>query len=152
MKASLLFAAPLFAGLLLAGSATASNCTIELGGDDMMKFDKNSVTVSASCPEITITLKHTGKLPLQSMGHNVVISPTADYLAAAQDGMKAGLPNQYVQPGDSRVIAFTKVIGGGETTTQTFKGSLLTPGTAYTFYCSFPGHWAIMKGALIVEA
>jgi azurin len=141
----------LFAGLLAAGSVhAADNCTIDLVGDDMMKFDKATISVSASCPEITMKLRHSGKLPAQAMGHNVVISPTAQFMAAAQDGMKAGLPNDYVTPGDPRVVAFTKVIGGGETTSMTFPGSALTAGEAYTFYCSFPGHWAIMKGDLVV--
>jgi azurin len=141
----------LFAGLLAAGTVQgADNCTIDLVGDDTMKFDKTSVTVSASCPEITMKLRHSGKLPAQAMGHNVVVSPTAQYMAAAQDGMKAGLPNQYVKPDDARVVAYTKIIGGGETTSMTFPGSALTAGEAYTFYCSFPGHWAIMKGELVV--
>jgi azurin len=141
----------LLAGLLAAGAVNAAdNCTIDLVGDDMMKFDKNSITVSASCKEITINLRHSGKLPAQAMGHNVAISPTAQYAAAAQDGMKAGLPNDYITAGDARVIAYTKIIGGGETTSKTFPGSALTPGEAYTFYCSFPGHWAIMKGELVV--
>src|SRR5690606_4457705 len=128
-----------------------SSDLIDLKGDDMMKFDQQSVTVSSSCESITINLQHVGKLPAQTMGHNVVISPTAFYQAAAQDGTKAGLENDYVPVDDDRVIAHTEVVGGGETTTATFPGSKLKAGEAYTFYCSFPGHWAIMKGEVIVE-
>ena len=137
--------------LLVAGSAQAANCTIDLKGDDMMKFDQNSVTVSSACETVTINLQHVGKLPAQTMGHNVVVSPTAFFQATAQDGMKAGLENNYVPPNDDRVIANTKVIGGGETSTVTFPGNKLKAGEDYTFYCSFPGHWAIMKGTLVVE-
>lgn len=137
--------------LLAAGSVQAANCTIDLKGDDMMKFDQKSVTVSSTCETITINLQHVGKLPAQTMGHNVVISPTASYQAAAQDGMKAGLDNNYVPPNDDRVIANTKVIGGGETTSVSFPGSKLKAGGDYTFYCSFPGHWAIMNGKVVVE-
>jgi len=137
--------------LLAAGSASAANCVIDLKGDDMMKFDQQSVTVSSTCEEITINLQHVGKLPAQTMGHNVVIAPTASFQAVAQDGMKAGLENNYVPANDARVIANTKVIGGGESTSVTFPGSKLKAGEAYTFFCSFPGHWAIMKGAVVVE-
>lgn len=138
--------------LLAAGAVHAQdNCTIDLKGSDGMKFDQQSVTVSSSCETITIKLEHVGKLPEQSMGHNVVISPTAFFQAAAQDGMKAGPQNNYVQPDDERVIAFTEMIGGGESTTASFPGSKLKAGEAYTFYCSFPGHWAIMKGELVVQ-
>ena len=137
--------------LLFAGSAVAANCSIDLDSNDAMKFDKATVTVSADCPEITINLTHSGKLPKTAMGHNVVVSPSDVWQAAAQDGMKAGPDAAYVTPGDARVIAHTQLVGGGESTSTTFPGSALTAGTAYTFYCSFPGHWALMKGELIVE-
>jgi azurin len=137
--------------LLFAGSALAANCSIDLDSNDAMKFDKASVTVSADCPEITIKLTHSGQLPKTAMGHNVVISPSDVWQAAAQDGMKAGVEADYVTAGDARVIAHTTVIGGGEATSVTCPGSALTAGTAYTFYCSFPGHWALMKGELIVD-
>jgi azurin len=138
---------------LLAAAAVQAqdNCTIALEGNDAMQFDKQSVTVSSSCETVTISLKHVGKLPEQSMGHNVVVSPTAVFQAVAQEGMKAGPQDNYVPAGDERVIGSTEVIGGGESTTATFPGNKLKAGEAYTFYCSFPGHWAIMKGELIVQ-
>lgn len=137
--------------LLAAPLATAQNCTIDLKADDAMKFDKSEVTVSASCPEITINLEHVGKLPVGAMGHNVVVSPSESWQAAAQDGMKAGAAQGYVTPGDARILVATKMVGGGEKTSTTFPGSKLSAGGAYTFYCSFPGHWALMKGTLVVE-
>jgi len=42
-----------------------------------MKFDKTEVTVSSSCKTVTINLAHTGKLPVASMGHNVVVATSA---------------------------------------------------------------------------
>ena len=41
-----------------------------------------------------------------------------------------------------------KLIGGGEETTVTFDAP--AKGT-YDFICSFPGHYALMKGKFIVE-
>jgi len=137
--------------LVLAGAARAENCTLELVADDAMKFDKATATVSSSCASIEIKLTHAGKLPAAAMGHNVVISPADTYQAAAQDGMKAGAAADYVTPGDARVIAHTKVIGGGESTSASFPGNKLAKGGNYVFYCSFPGHWAVMKGTLVVE-
>lgn len=139
---SLLLAAPL---------AAAQNCTIDLKGDDAMKYDKAAITVSSKCPEITINLEHIGKLPVAAMGHNVVISPEATWQAAAQDGLKAGADKGYVTPGDARVIAATPLVGGGEKTSVKFAGSKLVAGQPYKFFCSFPGHWAIMNGVLTVE-
>ena len=140
----------LLAGLLIGTAAQAQNCTIALKGDDAMKFDQAEITVSASCETITINLSHSGQLPVTAMGHNVVIAATADVQAIGTAGMTAGAAAAYVPAGDARVIAHTSVIGGGASTSATFPGSALTAGGDYTFFCSFPGHWAIMKGKLIV--
>jgi azurin len=140
----------LSAGLLLAGTAHAENCVIDLTGDDAMKFDKSEVTVSASCKSITINLTHVGKLPATSMGHNVVISATSNVQAIDTAGIAAGAAANYVPVGDVRVLGHTAVVGGGATTTATLSGSTLKAGGDYTFFCSFPGHWAIMKGKLTV--
>lgn len=141
----------LMAGLLFAGAAHAEHCVIDLKGDDAMKFDKAEVTVSAACKEITINLAHVGKLPVTAMGHNVVIAATADVQAVGTAGMTAGAAANYVPAGDAKVLAHTSIVGGGASTSATFPGSALKAGGDYTFFCSFPGHWAIMKGKLVVE-
>jgi azurin len=133
------------------GSAHAQGCNIDLTTGDQIKYDKRSVTVSSTCPTITVTLKHAGKLPAQVMGHNVVITGADSYQAVAQDGMKAGLAGNFVKAGDARVIASTKIIGGGQTTSTSFPGSTLKAGGAYKFFCTAPGHLALMTGALIVQ-
>ncbi|AXK71065.1 azurin [Lysobacter sp. TY2-98] len=135
----------------LAGAATAApNCTIALKANDQMQFDQKAATVSAACPTITITLKHTGTLPITSMGHDVVITKTADMPAVAAAGMAAGAAAHYLPKGDARIIAATPMVGGGASTKTTFPGKKLTAGGAYSFFCSFPGHSAIMKGTLTV--
>ncbi len=128
----------------------ANNCTIALKGDDAMKFDLKTATVSASCATITVELTHTGKLPVTAMGHNVVITATKDLDAVGRDAVKAGAANNYVPAGDARIIASTKLIGGGQKTQITFPGKKLTAGGAYSFFCSFPGHYTMMKGSLVV--
>ena len=50
--------------------------------------------------------------------------------------------------GDKRVIAHTKLLGGGESDAVTFPVASLKAGEAYTYFCSFPGHSALMKGTL----
>jgi len=143
-----------FLALALLGAAgmaqAAGNCTVSLKGDDAMKFDLREATVSASCATITVELTHTGSLPVAAMGHNVVIAATSDVTAVARDGIKAGATNDYVAKDDARVIAHTALIGGGATTRVSFPGKKLTAGGDYSFFCSFPGHSALMKGKLIV--
>lgn len=147
MKKTLMTLSMLAAGAI-ATPAMAADCAVTIEGNDQMQFNIKNVEVPKSCAKYTMTLKHTGKMPKTSMGHNIVLTTTADYTAAAADGMKAGAANEYVKAGDSRVIAFTKVIGGGETTSVDVDVSKLKAGTEYTYFCSFPGHSFIMKGVL----
>jgi azurin len=141
----------ILAALFIAGTAQAESCVIDLKADDAMKFDKTEIAVSASCATITINLAHVGKLPVTAMGHNVVIAATADVNALGTAGMNAGAAANYVPAGDARVIAHTSLVGGGATTTASFAGTALKAGGDYSFFCSFPGHWAIMKGKLTVQ-
>lgn len=126
----------------------AKTCELSIEGNDAMQFNKPTLAVAADCTEVTLTLKHTGKLPVATMGHNWVLTETSAFQPVATAGMGAGLPNNYVPKDDARVIAHTKVIGGGETTSVTFPVSKLKKGGDYTFFCSFPGHWTVMKGKL----
>ena len=135
----------------LAASAFADECVIEVGVADNMNFVPATLEISkTSCPSVTVNLTHSGGLQKSIMGHNWVLSTTADSQAVANAGWGAGLDNQYLPPGDARVIASTDVIGGGESTSVTFDTAGLTAGGDYTFFCSFVGHYAIMKGAFVV--
>lgn len=142
----------LLATLLVSGSAFAQDaCKVTVEGNDAMQFNVNEIKFNkAACPEFTVELKHTGNLPAAAMGHNVVISKTTDTDAVAGDGAAAA-DNHYVKADDARVLAFTKLIGGGETTEVKFKTDAFEVGGDYTFFCSFPGHYAIMRGKVVVE-
>jgi len=135
--------------LAVTGTAFGADklCKVEIAGNDAMQFDKKEIAVAGDCTEVEVTLKHTGKLPAQAMGHNWVLTKTSDVSAVATDGIAAGFANDHVKKGDARVLAHTKVIGGGQTTTVKFSTAALKKGEAYTYICSFPGHSAIMKGA-----
>src|SRR5258705_245557 len=93
----------------------ADPCQLEISGNDLMQYDKPELSAPATCKQITLTLHHIGKLPREAMGHNWVLVNAADVTAVATAGMSAGLPNDYLAPGDKRVLAHTKTIGGGGT-------------------------------------
>jgi azurin len=139
------------AAVLLSGSVFAQNCELTIDSTDQMKYDKDSLTVSSECSEVTLTLTHSGQMSVQQMGHNWVLAESGDVQGIAQDGISAGLDNEYLKPGDERVIAATEQIGGGESTTITFSLEGLEPGGDYEFFCSFPGHVALMRGDFIIE-
>jgi azurin len=124
----------------------ADPCQLEISGNDQMQYDKQVLSVPASCTQVTLTLHHAGKLPREAMGHNWVLVNAADFNAVANAGMGAGLANDYVQPGDKRVLAHTKTVGGGQSTSVTFATSILKPGGDYHYLCTFPGHNALMRG------
>ena len=128
----------------------SADCEQVIEGNDALQFNSKAMSVSASCETVTVTLKHTGQLPANIMGHNWVLTKSSDFMPVAQAGGAAGLENEYVPQNDSRVIAYSKIIGGGESTTVTFSASALSSNENYTFFCSFPGHYAIMQGSLTV--
>ena len=133
-----------------AGDAAVTGCSVAIEGNDMMKFNVSSITVPASCSEFTINLTHVGRLPEAAMGHNVVIAATSDMAGVVADGISAGASAGFIKAGDSRVIAATEMIGGGESTSVTFDVSKIKDGGPYEFFCSFPGHAALMKGSISV--
>jgi azurin len=136
--------------LFVANAAQANECELKINGNDNMRFDKKEMSVPASCDEVTVTLHHNGKLGKKVMGHNWVLSEAGDMQSVVQKGMSAGMDNNYVPDSDA-VIASTDVVGGGETTSVTFSTEGMGADTDYKFYCTFPGHSAIMQGTFAIK-
>lgn len=131
-------------------AAVVADCATEVEGNDAMQFNVGSIAIPASCTSFKITLKHSGTMPVGAMGHNIVIAGTADMQGIEADGIAAGAANNYVKPGDTRVIAHTKLVGGGESDSISFPVDKLKAGGPYEFFCSFPGHATVMKGTISV--
>ena len=129
--------------------ATVANCATTIESNDMMQYNVDAITVPSSCGTFTINLKHVGKLPVAAMGHNVVISTASDMPGIARDGMTVS--PEHIKAGDSRVIAASKMIGGGESTSVSFDVSKIKSGGPFKFFCSFPGHLALMQGNIAVQ-
>ncbi len=139
-------------GLLFSVATMAqAACDFELEVNDTMQFQEKEMVTEKSCEAINVTIKHTGTQPKNLMGHNWTLTKTGDFQPVATEGMTAGLENDYIKPGDTRVIAFTKTVGAGETASTSFSPDALEAGGDYTFFCSFPGHWGSMNGKFIVN-
>lgn len=118
---------------------------ISLKGNDEMKFDKTKYTVKAG-QEVTLTFTNEGVLPLETMGHNVVVlEKNADVQKFATASAKAKETNYISELYITDIIAQTKLLGPGES--ETIKFTLKEAGE-YTFICTFPGHWIAMKGTI----
>ena len=138
------------ASLLTLASAQvfAADCSVTVDSTDQMSFDTKEIKISKSCKTFTVNLTHSGSLPKNVMGHNLVIAKAADMAGITGDGMGAGLDANYLKAGDDRVIAHTKIIGAGEKDALTVDVTKLKAGDEYAFFCSFPGHSSMMKGAV----
>jgi azurin len=129
----------------------AAECKVTVDSTDQMSYDTKEISIDKSCKTFTVDLKHSGSLPKNVMGHNWVLSKTADMQPIATDGLSAGIDKNYLKEGDARIIAHTKVIGAGETDSVTFDVSKLAAGETYGFFCSFPGHISMMKGTVTLK-
>ncbi len=122
--------------------------TINLTANDAMQFNTAEIKISAG-RTVKLTLKHVGKMPLEMMGHNfVLLAQGTDLNAFSAAGVTAKDSEYIAKSMADKVIAKTKLLGGGQSDSIEFKAP--GPGT-YEFLCTFPGHSAIMKGKLIVS-
>lgn len=122
---------------------------IALLGHDNMTYTGGDSFEAKVGGEINLTLKNAGKLPIESMGHNlVVLKPGIDHAEFGGQSFKAKA-NDYIPAAySSSIIAHTKLLGPGESDKITFK---IEEAGDYTFVCSFPGHFGTMKGKIIVK-
>lgn len=126
---------------------TPKSVDLVIEGTDDMKFNKKMLKVKSG-QEVTLTLRHVGKLKKESMGHNwVLLKNGVDLDEFNMAAYEAGIENDHI-PDSEYIIAHTALIGGGEETSVTFTAP--DPGK-YTFICSFPGHISTMKGSFIVS-
>lgn len=122
--------------------------TLEIEANDQMQFNLTELKAVAG-QEITLVLKNVGKMDKTVMGHNVIILKVGTDVAEYAKKALAAKDTDYVPASESEsVIAHTKLTGGGES--DTIKFTITEKGT-YDFICSFPGHYALMKGKLIIE-
>lgn len=136
---------------LASSQLMAAECKVTVDSTDQMSFNTKAIEIDKSCKTFTVELTHSGNLPKNVMGHNLVISTEADMQPIATDGLAAGIDKNYLKDGDTRVIAHTKIIGAGEKDSVTFDVSKLDAAQKYGFFCSFPGHISMMKGTITLK-
>ena len=120
---------------------------IVLTANDMMQYNTKEIKVKAG-QRVRLTLRHIGKLDVNIMGHNFVLLKQGADLVAFATAAATQKDNKYIPVGTENVIAHTDMIGGGQVATIEFEAPEV--GT-YEFLCSFPAHYAMMRGQFIVE-
>ena len=124
---------------------------ITITGNDTMQFDTKEFTVKAG-EEVELELKNIGKLPKIAMGHNLVILKkgiSAIKFGQKIMGMGASATNALPEESMEDVIAATKLLGPSESDVITFTAPL--EAGDYQFVCTFPGHFAMMRGIMVVK-
>lgn len=150
MTLPLLFIVSFFYSFVLANGEEDIH-EIVITGNDAMQFDIKIFEVSPG-KIIKLTFKNIGSIPKIAMGHNlVVLNKGVDALAFGQKVLASGgsatnaLPKSLL--GD--VIAHTKLLGPGESETISFTAP--KESGDYQYVCTFPGHFAMMRGLMEVK-
>ena len=134
--------------LLNVSYAFAEECEIVISGSDMMRYDTNEIIIQNNCKKFVITLKHSGKLPINAMGHNIVFLESKNLQKIiSKINMSHGIGNGFL-PEMEEVLFKSKMIGGGQETTFELDLNVFNRKEEYMFICSFPGHFALMQGKL----
>ena len=120
---------------------------LSIEGNDQMRFNKTQLKVKAG-QKVRLTLKHTGQMDVNVMGHNWVLLKQGTSINEFGNAAVNAKDNDYIPQGTDAVIAHTEMIGGGQTTIVEFEAP---EAGEYDFICSFPGHYSLMKGKFIVE-
>ncbi len=128
--------------------ALAAPRVIEITANDQMKFSLANIDAKAG-EDLKIVFKNVGTLPKEAMGHNwVLLKAGVDVTAFATAAMTAKDTDYVPAAKKGDVIAATPVLGPKKEAEVLFKAP--AAGT-YAFICSFPGHYALMKGTLTVK-
>lgn len=129
-------------------TSSSASCEQTISANDAMKFDTKELKIDGACKTFKLTLKHTGRLPITAMGHNLVIAEDSKMEDVIQAGIKAGAAKGYI-PDSSDVLVATKLLGGGESDTIDIDVAKLA-GKSLSFFCLFPGHTTMMRGKVTV--
>ena len=96
--------------------------------------------------EPTMMLLQFAPLPLAE-GPLLIVAPHADDASSvASEGTGEGASKDFLKVSDSRIVAHTKMLGGGEEDSIVLDTSKLDANSQYKFFCTFPGHFGLMQG------
>jgi azurin len=132
-------------------SNTHAVTKVTISGNDQMQFSLKEFEVKAG-DDVELEFKNAGSLPKIAMGHNLVIlKEGVSAIAFGGKALQAGANATNALPDAVKddVLAFTKLLGPGEVEVIKFTAPA-KPGI-HQFVCTFPGHYAMMRGVMVVK-
>lgn len=117
-----------------------------------LHFDKKEFTVKAG-QKVKLTLVNPDESQNLQPHNLLIIEPgTIEEVGAAAEAELADptfISERNAIPTSNYVLYHTKLLQPGESETIEFTAP--TFATDYPFLCSYPGHWRVMNGVMIVE-
>lgn len=137
-------------GIGVMGNTLASAlCNATIHADDRIRWDTPEIKIDkTTCQVFSITLIHDGHLDKSVMGHDLVLTKESDKDELVKE-LIFKKEDDYLSD-DPRIIAHTKLIGGGQMATVELDVSKLQEGETYSYFCSYPEHAGLMMGKLTV--
>jgi azurin len=131
-------------------TAAGTARTVEITGSETMKFDVTEITAKPG-EKLRVVLKSIGSMPKIAMAHNfVLLKAGASAMEVSNAAFNARDTDFIPAAMKDKILAFTKLAGGGETVEVTFTAP--SKAGKYDYLCTFPGHFAAgMKGVLTVK-
>lgn len=122
------------------GTTTVGGLDVSVTGNNLA-FDKATLYANAGS-SATLTLHNMATAA--ALQHNWVLVKKGTEDNVVNAGASAGPNAAYLPTGNANVIVHTKLVDGGKADSLSFT---VPAAGAYTYLCSFPGHYAAgMKG------
>ncbi|MEK7950529.1 DUF7133 domain-containing protein [Luteolibacter soli] len=116
---------------------------------EQLRYDTAEITVEPGKP-FEVIFENPDQMP-----HNLVFVQPGTYQAVAT-AVQAQAPDKldkqgraYLPDGDSRILGATKLVESGQK--ETLQLTAPEKEGVYEYVCTFPGHWAVMNGKLVVK-
>jgi len=126
---------------------TVEEVTLKVTGNTLeeIAYSKDTIEVPTDALVKLEFINEGTELP---MIHNFVVTKAGNYKAVALAGEKIGSSGNYIPP-DAELLAVSPLALPGQTVVVEFK-TPPKPGV-YDFGCTYPEHWKMMHGTLIVK-
>ncbi|MCS7061994.1 MAG: plastocyanin/azurin family copper-binding protein [Anaerolineae bacterium] len=124
-------------------ASTGKTFEFEISADDNIQFSQVLLEVEAGS-RVSVTLVNNSK----DKQFNWVLTRFGQMLRVVTEGQISGVETGYLKPGDSAIIASTRLVKAGERDTVTFDAP---PPGEYQFFTTFPGYYTRMNGKLVVR-